>query len=75
MKKQISIALAAGLLMAVASAASATEIRHQVSGGNTPQKNKHSQNNIYAGHSNSKGQQHAAFTVSRDHQWHNVDID
>ena len=48
MKKQIWIALAAGLLMAGVSAASATGIRRQVSGGNTPQKNTHSQNNIYA---------------------------
>lgn len=71
MKKQISIVLSAGLLIAGVSAASAAEIR---SSKMSPQRT-HGHHDVYAGHNNSKGQQHAAFTVQRDTQMRNVDID
>jgi hypothetical protein len=70
MHKQISIALAAGLLMAGVSIASATEMQRPFS-ARTP-----TQHNIYAGHNNAgsnnvaKGQQHAALGRA---PWHNAD--
>jgi hypothetical protein len=72
MKKQISITLAAGLLMAGVSAASATEMSHSLVTKMSPQ-GTNTQHNVYAGHRN-KGQQHATFTVSRP-ATHNADID
>ncbi len=71
MKKQISIALAAGVLMAGVSAASATEMRQSLNSKMSPQRT----HNVYAGHTNSKGQQHATFTLQRDTATHRVDID
>jgi hypothetical protein len=72
MKKRISIALAAGLLMAGASVASATEMKQSFSKV-LPSPNRgftySQQHNIYAGHNNSKGQQHAAVRAP----WHNVE--
>jgi hypothetical protein len=66
MKKQISIVLAAGLLMVGVATASSNEMSKM-----SP-RNAYGQHNIYAGHSNSKGQQHAALTRVPAH---NVDID
>ena len=72
MKKRIAIALAAGLLMAGASVASATEMKQSFSKV-LPSPNRgftySQQHNIYAGHNNSKGQQHAALRAP----WHNVE--
>jgi hypothetical protein len=72
MKKQVSIALAAGLMVMMAgfSAASATDMQQSLA----PQ-SAYGRHNIYAGHNNSKGQQHAAFTALRDIPKHSVDID
>ena len=71
MKKRLSIALAAGLLVAGASVASATEMKQSF--GKVPSPNRgftySQQHNIYAGHNNSKGQQHAAVRAP----WHNVE--
>ena len=72
MKTQISIVLAAGVLMGVA-AASATEMQRSFGRSMSPSAGRqytYSQHNIYAGHSDSKVQHHAA--VSRA-PWHNVD--
>ena len=72
MKTQISIVLAAGLLMGVG-AASATEMQRSFGHKMSPSAGEqytYSQHNIYADHSNSKVQHHAA--VSRA-PWHNVD--
>ena len=72
MKKRISIALAAGLLVAGASIASATEMKQSFSKVPSSPNQGFSysqQHNIYAGHSNSKGQQHAAVRAP----WHNVE--
>ena len=72
MKKQISIALGAGLLVAGASIASATEMKQSFSKVlSSPNRGftYSQQHNIYAGHSNSKGQQHAAVRAP----WHNVE--
>jgi hypothetical protein len=72
MKKRIAIALAAGLLMAGASVASATEMKQSFSKV-LPSPNRgftySQQHNIYAGHNNSKGQQHAALRAP----WQNVE--
>jgi hypothetical protein len=74
MKKQISIALAAGLLMCSVSVASATEMQRSLgtkmsSDSKMSPQSGNWQHNIYAGHNNSaytgrsnklaKGQQHA----------------
>jgi hypothetical protein len=73
MKKQISITLAAGLLIAGVSAASATEMSQSLATKMSPQSTK-TQHNVYAGHRNKGQQQHATFTVSRP-ATHNADID
>ena len=73
MKKQFAIVLAAGLLAAGISAASAAEMRQ--SGSKMSPQRTYGHHNVYAGHINSKGQQHAAFTVQRDSPRRNVDID
>ena len=73
MKRQISMVLGAALLVAGISAASAAEMKQSFGTKVLPsasQQYKYSQHNIYAGHSNSKAQQHAA--VSRA-PWHNAD--
>ena len=73
MKTQISIVLAAGLLMMGVGAASATEMQRSVGRKMSPSAGHqytYSQHNIYADHSNSKVQHHAA--VSRA-PWHNMD--
>jgi hypothetical protein len=74
MKKRFSIVLAAGLLAAGISAASAAEMR-QSSGSKMSPQRTYGHHNVYAGHINSRGQQHAAFTVQRDSPRRNVDID
>ena len=71
MKKQISIALAAILLIAGVSAASTAEIRSS----KMSTQRTYGNHDVYAGHTNSNGQQHAAFTVQRDTRMRNVDID
>jgi hypothetical protein len=72
-KTQISIVLTAGLLMAGVAAASATEMQQffgRKTSSSVGQQYTYSQHNIYAGHSNSKVQHHAA--VARA-PWHNAD--
>jgi hypothetical protein len=69
MKKQISIALAAGLLMAGASVASATEMPRKTPSAKQGFMYSQQQHNIYVGHKNSKGQQHAAVRKP----WHNAE--
>jgi hypothetical protein len=72
MKKQISIAWAAGLLMAGVSVASAIEMQqsfpHEVVPSARQALTYSQQYNNYA-HKNGKGQQHTALRAS----WHNVD--
>ena len=67
-KKQISIVLAAGLLTAGVAVASATEMQQSFGSKMLPSVGQ--PHNIYASHSNSKVQRHAA--VSRA-PWHNMD--
>jgi hypothetical protein len=74
MKNQISIALAAGLLLVGVSAAYTTEMRQQIAAKMSPH-GTYARDTYTSHRSNSKGQQHAGFTVSRDRQWQNVDID
>ena len=75
MSKQISIALATGLLMAGTSVAFATEMQQSFGAKMSPH-STYWQHNIYTNHNNAgrnnvaKGQQHA--TLARA-PWHNVD--
>ena len=64
MKKQISIALAAGLLIVGASVASATEMSRPLSS-----KPSSKQGSTYSQQQNMKAQQHAAVRAP----WHNAD--
>jgi len=59
--------------MAGVSAASANQMRQPLNANKMPPAT--TQHNIYAGHNNSKGQQHAAFTVTRGVASPRVDID
>jgi hypothetical protein len=71
MKRQISMVLTAGLLIVGVSAASATEMKQSLGTKMLPSASQqYRQHNIYAGHSNSKVQQHAA--VARA-PWRNAD--
>jgi hypothetical protein len=75
MKKRIAIALAAGLLMAGVSVASATEMQQSVGAKMSPQ------HNVYAGHKNAGSNNVTSNNVTKGHQHaalgraprHNVD--
>jgi hypothetical protein len=75
MRRQISMVLGAALLIAGVSASSAAEMKQSFGTKVLPsasQQFKYSQNNVFAGHSNSnsKVQRHAAVPRA---PWHNAD--